>query len=119
MILRYAPTLALFLAVSGFVWWVVDLRSDNAALRAEVASQVAELAALQVQADLSRQAAEIAQWERDRAAVAAAKYEAIRDAFRKGDFNAPLPDDFRHLVLCLLRRSTTGENPSDCPGHPR
>ena len=45
----------------------------------------------------------VARAEADRVAVKAAELEQIKDAFRTGDFNAPLPDDFRALLNRILR----------------
>ncbi|MGB1388640.1 MAG: hypothetical protein ACPG61_07110 [Paracoccaceae bacterium] len=112
--LRFLPSGLALLAVGMFVWWVVDLRSDNAALTLTLAQRDAALATMAQERALSRDAARVAQIERARQAVAAAKYETVRDAFRKGNFDAPLPDDFRDLVTCLLRRSA-GRDAPDCP----
>lgn len=83
------------------------IEADNAQLRGNLALREDQL-------ELAQGAAIAAQKERDRMAIAAAKYETIRDAFRKGNFDAPLPDDFRHLVACLMRQAA-GRTAPDCP----
>lgn len=40
---RYAPTLAALAGVAGLVWYVMDLRSDNAALTAENSALSAQI----------------------------------------------------------------------------
>lgn len=70
----------------------------------------------QTQRDLARNAAAVAQKERARVAIQARKYETVRDAFRKGNFNDPLPDDFKLLISCLLRGATgINQDGTDCP----
>ena len=84
------------------------------AIEDESAQLQRNLALREDQLELAQGAAKTAQQERDRMAIAAAKYETIRDAFRKGNYDAPLPDDFRHLVACLMRRAA-GRTAPDCP----
>jgi hypothetical protein len=122
--LKAAPYIALIAVSGGAVWWVMDMRADLAAQDAHIArlerdkaDMAATLAAMDERLSLARSAALVAQKERARMRIQAAKYEQVRTAFRNGDFNAPLPDDFRHLVACLLHRSTAGADghEADCP----
>ena len=121
---RAAPIIALIALTGGAVWWVMDLRADlaaekatSASLRREVAQAEANLAVMDERLTLARSAAVLAQRERARMRIQAAKYEQIRNAFREGDFDAPLPDDFRELVACLLRGSggAEGAGAPHCP----
>ena len=118
-VIRAGIAVAGLVALIGLGAWVNSLHAQNKAQGLVIARQAADIATVQARADLARDAALIAQKERARMAIAATKYETIRDAFRKGNFNAPLPDDFRHLVLCLLRGKTAGPDAPDCPGGAR
>ncbi|WOI30029.1 hypothetical protein [Sulfitobacter dubius] len=84
------------------------------AIEAERAQLQRNLALREDQLELARGAAQVAQEERDRMAIAAAKYDTIREAFQRGSYDAPLPDDFRHLVACLMWRAARRAAP-DCP----
>lgn len=102
MMTRYALAVAVaaVVALAGALYWqtgrVSDLRADNARMRAAVV--VLERAREQSQA-----AAAVAQQEALRQKAKADEYEQVKEAFRKGDFNAPLPDDFRVLLERVLR----------------
>ncbi|QFT81151.1 hypothetical protein FIU89_11075 [Roseovarius sp. THAF27] len=102
MITRYALIAALLacLGLGGALWWqssrVDGLKADKARLERSVQS----LEAARAQA---RTAARVARAEADRQAKLAAEYEQVKDAFREGDFDAPLPDDFRDLLDRILR----------------
>jgi len=101
MITRYAliTALAATLALGAALWWqsgIVDrLRDDKARLTRSVT-------ALEKSRAQARAAADVARAEAERQAAAAAEYEQVKDAFRKGDFNAPLPDDFRAVLGRIL-----------------
>lgn len=101
MITRYAliAALAAVLGLGAALWWqsgTVDrLRDDKARLERSVV-------ALEQSRAQARAAAERARAEAARQAAAAAEYEQVKDAFRKGDFDAPLPDDFRALLDRIL-----------------
>lgn len=103
MLLRYLPTLIVALALAGGVWWVMDLRATNAKLTTENAALSRSVDALRDQAAAARLAADVARAEAERQRTLAAEYEQVKDAFRKGDFDAPLPDDFRVLLDRILR----------------
>lgn len=94
-----AAALAACVALSVALWWqsgTVDrLREDKARLERSVAS-------LEQSRDQARAAADVARAEAERQAARAAEYEQVKDAFRKGDFDAPLPDDFRVLLDRIL-----------------
>lgn len=100
-ILAYALIAALLACVglAGALWWqsgTIDrLRDDNARLTRSVAS-------LEGARDQAKAAAVIAKAEAARQRAKAEEYEQVKDAFRKGDFDAPLPDDFRVLLDRLL-----------------
>lgn len=101
MITRYAliTALAATLVLGAALWWqsgTVDrLRDDKARLTRSVT-------ALEQSRAQARAAADVARAEAARQAAAAAEYEQVKDAFRKGDFDAPLPDDFRALLGRIL-----------------
>lgn len=103
MITRYilGAALVAVLGLSGALWWqsgTVDrLREDKASLTRSVV-------ALEQSRDQAREAAAVARAEAERQEARAKEYEQIKDAFREGNFNAPLPDDFRRLLDRLLRR---------------
>ena len=92
--------LAAFLALAGGLWWQSstsgNLRDDNARLTRSAA-------ALEDARAQARLAATVAQSEADRQRAKAAQYERVKDSFRKGNFYAPLPDDFRDLLGRILR----------------
>jgi septal ring factor EnvC (AmiA/AmiB activator) len=92
--------LAAFLALAGGLWWqsstIGVLRDDNARLTRSAA-------ALEDARAQARLAATVAQAEAGRQRAKAAKYEQVKEAFRQGDFNATLPDDFRVLLNRILR----------------
>lgn len=115
--LRYV-TIASLIGLIVLGGYAMMLRGDNADLRKKNADLQASIEAYEDRAQLAQDALKVAQAAREAAEVQAAKYETVRDAFRKGDFDAPLPDDFRHLVACLLRR---GIDPgrTDCSNGPR
>lgn len=102
MITRYALIAALVacLGLGAALWWqssrVAGLQADKARLERSVQN----LEAARAQA---RTAARVAQAEAERQRALAAEYEQVKDAFREGDFNAPLPDDFRVLLDRVLR----------------
>ncbi|WP_421998248.1 hypothetical protein [Roseovarius confluentis] len=102
MITRYVTIAALVacLGLGAALWWqssrVAGLRADKARLERSV--QTLEVARAQ-----AASAARRARAEADRQAKLAAEYEQVKDAFREGDFNAPLPDDFRRLLDRILR----------------
>lgn len=56
LLIRYGPTFLAALALAGGVWWIMDLRADNAALRDEVARKDRSIAALRHQAEQSAEA---------------------------------------------------------------
>ena len=97
MITRYVTIAALLacLGLGAALWWqssrVAGLQADKARLERSV--QTLEVARAQ-----ARTAARVAQAEAERQRALAAEYEQVRDAFREGDFDAPLPDDFRKLL---------------------
>ncbi|WP_370211550.1 hypothetical protein [Roseovarius sp.] len=101
MITRYAliAALAAVLGLGAALWWqsgTVDrLRDDKARLTRSVT-------ALEQSRAQARAAADVARAEAARQAAAAAEYEQVKVAFRKGDFDAPLPDDFRALLGRIL-----------------
>lgn len=101
MITRYAliTALAATLALAAALCWqsgTVDrLRDDKARLTRSVT-------ALEQSRAQARAAADVARAEAARQAAVAAEYEQVKDAFRKGDFDAPLPDDFRALLGRIL-----------------
>ena len=103
-IIRYGPSIVAALAAGGAIWWVMDLRADNARLRAKNASLTRSVVTLTNARDQARDAAEVAKAYAARVEARAAEYEQVKDAFRKGDFNAPLPDDFRILLDGILYR---------------
>lgn len=101
-ILAYAFIAALLacIGLAGALWWqsgrIDALRDDNASLtRSNEALETARTQA--------RLAASVARAEADRQRAKATEYEHVKDAFRKGDFDAPLPDDFRALLDRILR----------------
>ena len=91
---------AAFLALAGGLWWqsstIGNLRDDNARLTRTAA-------ALEDARAQARLAATVAQSEADRQRANAVEYEQVKDAFRKGGFDVPLPDDFRVLLNRILR----------------
>jgi len=89
-----------FAAVLAALWWQID---RNASLRDENNSLTRSVAALELGRDQARIAADVARAEAARQAIAAAEYEQVKDAFRKGDFDAHLPDDFRVLLNRILQ----------------
>lgn len=95
---------------------ISDLEADKVRLTTANAAMAESVRNLADQRDLAQDAAILAQKERARVAAQAVKYETIRDAFREGNFDAALPDDFKLLVDCLLWRST-GRNTerANCP----
>lgn len=103
MITRYilGAALVAVLGLSVVLWWQIGtvdrLRDDNARLTRSVA-------ALEQSRAQAREAAAVARAEAERQEARAKEYEQIKDAFREGNFNAPLPDDFRRLLDRLLRR---------------
>jgi len=94
--------LAAFLALAGGLWWqsstIGNLRDDNARLTRSAA-------ALEDARAQARLAATVAQSEAARQRAKAAQYERVKDSFREGNFDAPLPDDFRVLLNRILRSS--------------
>lgn len=98
----YALVAALLacLGLGAALWWqsgrVAGLQADKARLERSVQS----LEAARAQA---RTAARVVQAEADRQRALAIEYEQVKDAFREGDFDAPLPDDFRVLLDRILR----------------
>ena len=100
--MKYVTIAALVacLGLGAALWWqssrVADLKADKARLERSVQN----LEAARAQA---RTAASVAQAEAERQRALAAEYEQVKDAFRDGDFNAPLPDDFRRLLDRILR----------------
>ncbi len=100
--LSYALIAALVacLGLAGRLWWQSGRMDD---LRDENASLTRSLAVLEDSRDQARLAAEVAKAAAQREREAAARYEQVKDAFRKGDFDAPLPDDFRLLLGRILQ----------------
>jgi hypothetical protein len=120
----YAIFLSILLAASltggGLLWSahskLADAELANTHLTNANAVMAANVRNLVTQRNLARDAAIVAQKERTRVAIQAVKYETIRDAFRKGNFDAPLPDDFKLLISCLLHRASGNpSNRTDCP----
>lgn len=75
-------------------------------LRADNASLTRSVEILNISRQQARTAAEVARAEAQRQSVKAKEYEQVKDAFRKGDFDAPLPDDFSRLLDRVLRNHT-------------
>lgn len=102
MIARYALIAALLgcLSLGSALLWqtsrVAGLEADKARLERSVQS-------LEASREQARLAARVARAEAQRQAELAFEYEQVKDAFRKGDFDAPLPDDFRVLLDRILR----------------
>lgn len=102
MITRYALIAALVacLGLGVALWWQLGRVAGLQADKARLERSVQNLEAARAQA---RTAARVAQAEAKRQRALAAEYEQVKDAFREGDFNAPLPDDFRRLLDRILR----------------
>ncbi|MBY5988225.1 hypothetical protein [Roseovarius atlanticus] len=102
MIIRYALIAALVacLGLGGALWWQSDRVAGLEADKARLERSVQSLEAARAQA---RTAARVAQAEAERQRALAIEYEQVKDAFREGDFDAPLPDDFRDLLDRILR----------------
>lgn len=100
-VIKYALIASLLgvLTLSGLLY---ASQATNAALSRDNASLTSSLAAMKQQAERSEEAKRVARAEAARAQEKAAEYEQVKDAFRKGDFNAPLPDDFRALLDSIL-----------------
>lgn len=79
-LIRYGPTALAVLAVSGAVWWVMDLRADNLRLRAENASLTRSIAALEQQAGQAAAAREVEAARAERWKERAAKLNASIEA---------------------------------------
>lgn len=101
-VLRYGPTVLAALAIAAFIWWIGDLRRENNRLEADNARLAREVQTLTVARQQAREAARVAEAYRQAAEARAADYERVRDAFRKGDFDVPLPPEFRAALDGLL-----------------
>jgi hypothetical protein len=103
-LLRYGPTIIAALAVVGFIWWIGDLQRENARLTDENARLTRNVQTITAARDQAREAARVAEAYRQAAEAKAREYEHVRDAFREGDFDAPLPPEFRAVLDGLLGR---------------
>lgn len=112
--------LAVALSGGAIIWYgqtkIDQLEQRNEALVHEKTALTTTIQSLEARAALAEDAATVARKERARVQVQSAKYETVRDAFRKGDFDAQLPDDFKFLIACLLWRSTGNDTEGvNCP----
>lgn len=89
----FAPYImgGLVLAVSAFVWWVMDLRADKARLVAENARLTRELAVQERVAAQAQEARAVADAHARRTRAKADEYDKLREALLKGDDDAPIP----------------------------
>ena len=88
---RAAIALALVLMGGTAVWWVMDMRADNAALERELAAVQRELAVSEGIAEQARLARDVARAAADRNRRVADDLSAALDAYRTGDCDATDP----------------------------
>jgi uncharacterized protein YdbL (DUF1318 family) len=97
--LRYLPTILAASAIGLTVWWVMALRLDNAALRAERADLERSVISLRQQAEQSRLAREVEIERAERWKARASDLSARIETILLGDFpDAALDPDLADLL---------------------
>ena len=88
---RAGIALALVLLGGMAVWWVMDMRADNAALERSLAAAQRELAVSENIAEQARTARDVARATAERHKKVADDLSAALDAYRTGDCDATDP----------------------------
>ena len=101
--LRYLPAIVAAAGLSLSVWWVMALRADNAALRAEKASLERSVIALRQQVEQSRLAREVEIARAERWRARAGELSTKIENILTGDFPDALLDPDLADLLNRLR----------------
>jgi hypothetical protein len=91
---------------AGGVWYVMDLRSDNAALTAANASLTREKAVAEDVAEQAKIAREVSDAEAERLRTKAKEYDEITEWIIANDDEAPIPDILRIVLDRVLPGSS-------------
>lgn len=89
------------LLAGNITYRVMDQTAEVAALHHKLAVQEQVVAQ-------ARLAKAVASAERDRLATVAQEYQSVKDALKEGNFDEPLPAEFRDLILDVLRVGAGG-----------
>ncbi len=104
----YLAIFALVAALSGgagAVWYVMDLRADNAALTASVASLEREAAVAKDVAAQAKEARKVAAAEAERLRAKAKQFDEITEFIMRDQNNAPIPDILRTYLDRVFSRN--------------
>ncbi|WP_375553410.1 hypothetical protein [Roseovarius mucosus] len=115
MIARYLPSIIAAVALGLCVWWVMTLRSQNAALTRDNAALTRELQAVEAVAEQAQLARAVEAAHRKREAARAAEKERALEALVKGDFtdaDTAIDPRIADFLDCLRRDASRNEN--DC-----